>query len=204
MARPMCAYNPKDYYFKKAKENNFKARSVFKLEELDQKYKLIKTGQRILDLGCSPGSWSQYAAQKVGPSGEIIGVDLKAVDLTLQNAKFFVGDVFDKNISENWGAIKFQIIMSDMAPSTTGNRFVDQTRSFELCIKTLELCDRWLEPHGHCVVKYFHGGDFSELKEAFLNRFEKFEAYRPKSTRQESKEIFLVGKHFQSTRILQT
>src|SRR3990167_2615508 len=124
------AYNPQDHYFKKAKQNNFAARSIFKLEEIDQKFKILKPKQNILDLGASPGSWSQYCSQKIGANGKILGIDLKPVTVKLSNAIFIQADLRDLNleqiIKEHGVKPVFDLVISDMAPSTTGIRMTDQ------------------------------------------------------------------------------
>ncbi|MGZ3724201.1 MAG: RlmE family RNA methyltransferase [Pseudobdellovibrio sp.] len=190
-------YNPRDHYFKKAKEKNFAARSVFKLEEIDQKLKLIKPKQRILDLGASPGSWSQYCSQKIGPEGRILGVDLKPVTVKLNNAVFIQADLRSldlENIFKEHGFLPpFDMVISDMAPNTTGIRMTDQARSFDLCDLALNISKQFLKKDGHFICKLFHSDDFAELREAIKADFEKFEAIKPDSTRKISKEIFLIG-----------
>jgi 23S rRNA (uridine2552-2'-O)-methyltransferase len=190
------AYNPKDHYFKKAKELNFAARSVFKLEEIDQKYKILKPGQMVLDLGCSPGSWSQYASKKVGPSGRILGVDLSPVTVKLPNAVFLQADLRDLNLEQIFaehGFGRFDVVISDMAPKTTGIKMTDQARSTELCELALDVARRFLKPGGHFVCKLFHSEDFKVLREEIKKEFAVCEAMKPDSTRQISKEIFLIG-----------
>ena len=190
-------YNPRDHYFKKAKENNFAARSVFKLEEIDQKFKVLKPKQMILDLGASPGSWSQYCSQKVGPEGRILGVDLKPVTAKLKNAVFIQADLRDLNLEDTFKEHgffpPFDLVISDMAPNTTGIRMTDQARSFDLCELALNISRQFLKKNGHFVCKLFHSDDFTELRNQIKNDFEKFEAVKPDSTRKISKEIFLVG-----------
>lgn len=190
-------YNPKDHYFKKAKQNNFVARSIFKLEEIDQKFKMIKPKQQILDLGASPGSWSQYCSQKIGENGKILGVDLKEVTVKLKNATFIQADLRDlelENIFAEHGFNEpFDIILSDMAPNTTGIRMTDQARSTELCELALQIATRFLKKNGHFVCKLFHSDDFSGLREKIKDEFQQFHAVKPDSTRKISKEIFLVG-----------
>lgn len=191
------AYNPKDHYFKKAKKENFAARSVFKLEEIDQRYHLLKPGQTVLDLGASPGSWSQYASKKIGSSGRILGVDLSPVTVTLPNATFIQADLRDLNLEsifqEHGFTPPFDLVISDMAPKTTGIRFTDQARSMELCELALDIARRFLRPKGHFVTKLFHSDQFNKLRDDIKKSFEKFEAVKPDSTRKISKEIFLVG-----------
>lgn len=191
------AYNPKDHYFKKAKEQNFAARSVFKLEEIDQRFRVLKPGQTVLDLGASPGSWSQYASQKVGANGRVLGVDLSPVNVKLANAVFIQADLRDLNLEqvfqEHGFVPPFDLVLSDMAPKTTGIRITDQARSMELCELALDIARRFLKPGGHFVCKLFHSDDFTKLRDEIKKSFSKFEAVKPDSTRRISKEIFLVG-----------
>lgn len=190
-------YNPRDHYFKKAKENNFAARSVFKLEEIDQKFKILKPAQKILDLGASPGSWSQYCSQKVGEEGRILGVDLKPVTAKLKNATFIQADLRDLNLEDVFKKHgffpPFDLVISDMAPNTTGIRSTDQARSFDLCELAFQISQRFLKKNGAFVCKLFHSDEFSTLRDLIKTDFERFEAVKPDSTRKISKEIFLVG-----------
>ncbi len=192
-------YNPKDHYFKKAKEQNFAARSVFKLEEIDQKFKIVKPKQLVLDLGASPGSWSQYCSQKVGPEGRILGVDLKPVTAKLahNNAVFIQADLRSLSLEDTFKLHgffpPFDLVVSDMAPNTTGIRSTDQARSFDLCELALQISRKFLKKNGHFVCKLFHSDDFSQLKTEIKNDFQQFEAMKPDSTRKISKEIFLIG-----------
>ncbi len=190
-------YNPKDHYFKKAKEQNFAARSVFKLEEIDQKLKIIHPNQKILDLGAAPGSWSQYCSKKIGPQGRLLGVDLTSINIKLNNAEFIQADLRDLELSsifkEHGFNEQFDVVLSDMAPRTTGIRMTDQTRSFELCELALNIARQYLKKDGHFVCKLFHSDDFSILRDEIKKDFSKFEAIKPDSTRKISKEIFLIG-----------
>lgn len=197
-------YNPKDFYFKKAKERNFAARSVFKLEEIDQRFKVFRPGQKVLDLGCAPGSWMQYASQQVGKNGFAIGIDLQKVNLTLTNAEFVQGDAFEESFiaqqASKHGIDKFDMVLSDMAPKTTGIRDQDQQRSFELCIRALDVAQRWLKPNGTFIVKFFHSGMFEEYMRLMKPLFVKVDLVRPKSTRKASYEIYLIGLKMQPSR----
>jgi len=190
-------YNPKDHYFKKAKDQNYAARSVFKLEEIDKRFRLFKEKYQVLDLGASPGSWSQYCSKKIGPQGRILGVDMSAVTVSLPNATFIQADLRDLNLDEIFAehgfSKPFDVVLSDMAPRTTGIRFTDQARSMELCELALDIARKFLRPQGHFVCKLFHSDEFTKLKNEIKKDFEKFEAVKPDSTRSISKEIFLVG-----------
>jgi 23S rRNA (uridine2552-2'-O)-methyltransferase len=191
------AYNPNDYYFKKAKSQNFVARSVFKLEEIDQRFKLIQGTSKILDLGAAPGSWSQFASQKAGPKGRVLGIDLKEIPLTLPNAVFLQADMRQADLgalmTEAGISPPFDLVLSDMAPKTTGVKFTDQMRSLELCEVALEVALKYLKPGGHFVAKLFQSGEFDQYRNQLREAFEKVEVLRPKSTRKESKEVFMIG-----------
>lgn len=191
------AYNPRDHYFRKAKEQNFAARSVFKLEEIDKKYKIFKPNQVVLDLGASPGSWSQYSSQKVGDKGRVLGVDLSPVTVKMKNAVFIQADLRDLNLEdifkEHGFEPPFDLVLSDMAPKTTGIRMTDQARSMELCELALDIAKKFLKKDGHFICKLFHSDDFAVLREEIKKNFQRFEAVKPDSTRKISKEIFLIG-----------
>lgn len=197
-------YNPKDFYFKKAKERNFAARSVFKIEEIDQRFKIFRPGQKVLDLGCAPGSWMQYASQQVGKQGFCIGIDLQKVNLTLSNAEFVQGDAFEEAFisqqASKHGIDKFDMVLSDMAPKTTGIRDQDQQRSFDLCVRALDVAQRWLKPNGTFIVKFFHSGMFEEYMKLMKPLFLKTDLVRPKSTRKASYEIYVIGLKMQTAR----
>jgi 23S rRNA (uridine2552-2'-O)-methyltransferase len=190
-------YQPHDHYYKKAKELNFAARSIFKLEEIDQRFRILRSNDLVLDLGAAPGSWSQYAAQKILPHGKVLGIDLQPVKLTIPNALFVVGDFRTMDISRLFaeqGFVKpFDVILSDMAPKTTGIKVTDQARSFELCQIAVEAADKYLKVKGHFVCKLFQSDDFETLRQMLKKKYKQVEVLRPKSTRKESKEIFLIG-----------
>jgi len=192
-------FNPRDRFFYKAKKENYAARSVFKLEEIDQKYKVFRSNQTVLDLGASPGSWSQYTSKKIGTHGRILGVDLSPMTVKLPNAVFLQADLRDLNLKNTFQEHQFNalfdVVMSDMAPKTTGIRITDQARSFELCELALNVADEFLKPGGTFICKLFHSDDFIALRERIKKSYQKFEALKPESTRKMSKEIFLMGLH---------
>lgn len=192
------AYNRKDFYFKEAKKKDYAARSIFKLEEMDAKYKILSKGMKVLDLGAAPGSWAQYTSRAVGPRGRVFGIDLQDVRVTLPNAVFIKADLRDVDIVKEAAAhgieAPFDCVLSDMAPRTTGIKFTDQARSLELCELALDIAERELRPGGNFVVKLFHGEGFEEYRDRLKRGFNKVEIIRPKSTRKESKEVFFVAK----------
>ncbi len=194
------AFNPKDYYFKKAKTENYAARSIFKLQEIDERFKILKPGYQVLDLGAAPGSWSQYVSNQVGRQGRILGIDLQPIQLTLSNAAFICADLRDLNLEETIQAngirLPVDVVLSDMAPKTTGVRITDQTRSLELCELALSKASQFLKPKGTFVCKLFHSEEFDGFRNTLRGRFGRVEVLRPKSTRKESKEIFFIATLF--------
>jgi len=155
---------------------------------------------KILDLGAAPGSWSQFASRIIGPKGKVLGVDLSPIKISLSNATFIQADlrsldlldVFKKSGVE----APFDCVLSDMAPKTTGIRVTDQTRSLELCELALETAQKYLRSRGCFVAKLFHSEGFELFRDQVKQNFVKCEVLRPKSTRKESKEIFLIGIDF--------
>ena len=185
----------KDHYFHKAKRYGYAARSAYKLEEIDKKHKIIRKGNLVLDLGCSPGSWLQYASRKVGEKGEVLGVDLQPVNHSLPaHVKVLQADIFEltANDLEMRGGM-VNVILSDMAPKTTGIRVTDAQRSYVLNQQVLQLAEELLRPQGMLLAKAFQGAPLDKLRNAFRNSFAKVKLCKPKSSRAESVEIFLLG-----------
>jgi 23S rRNA (uridine2552-2'-O)-methyltransferase len=193
----MAPYQPKDHYFKKAKAENYAARSVYKLQEIDDKHHILQPKQHILDLGAAPGSWSQYAAQRIGPHGALLGIDLQPISIQLPNAHFLIGDIlapeFDAMLNAAIVPPPYQVVLSDMAPKTTGIRVTDQARSFELCEMALQVALQYLQPGGHFVCKMFDNNEAKSFQTKLQQHFDKAAIVRPKSTRQVSTEIFFVA-----------
>lgn len=190
------AYNPKDYYFRKAKKENFVARSIYKLEEINDRFHLIRSGHHILDLGAAPGSWAQYCSQKIGAKGSVLGIDLQPIRLSLPNAKFVVGDILKINESPEILAMipeSLNGVISDMAPKTCGIRITDQSRSVELCRMALQVAHQFLSPGGYFICKLLEGNEARDLTQEMKTEFSRVELLRPKSTRKQSTEIFIVG-----------
>ncbi len=184
-----------DHFFHKAKKDGFAARSIYKLEEIDQKHRILRSGQKVLDLGCAPGSWLQYIGKVVGPNGRVVGLDLKPVKVPLPpHVRTLQADAFETPVEALLEAGQlFDVVVSDMAPSTIGNRFTDHVRSMELCHRVLAVADRSLRRGGTVVCKAFEGEDIPVLAAAFRERFSEFRRLKPKGTRTESVEVFFVG-----------
>ena len=192
----------RDHFFLKAKQENYPARSVYKLKEIDKNFRIFKPGMRVLDLGAAPGSWSLAAAEAVGARGSVLGADLQptATQFPPQVA-FVVEDVFAR--SERFEALlaeraPFHVVMSDMAPKTTGTKFTDQARSLELCREALRVARLYLIQGGSFVVKIFMGPDVQELLQPMRKAFRSVKSFKPKSSRAESKETFFVGMGFRA------
>ena len=188
-----------DYYFKKAKKENYPARSVYKLEEAQKKYGFIKSGDTVLDFGCYPGSWSIYAARVVGPKGVVVGVDLQeGKKISIAKAAeimWFCNDIMSDDIVQKMKDIKetFGIVLSDIAPRTSGNKWVDQQQSLNLAKRVFELAERLLSKDGNFYVKVFEGEDFKEFVDSVRKSFKTVKIVKPKSSRNESPEVFVLG-----------
>ena len=191
------SFKVKDFYFKKAKKENYYARSIYKLEEINIKYKVIKKADTILDLGYHPGSWSQYAS-KIGKS--VVGIDIKPINQKLQaleNVELFEKDAFSVENLEDLGCSrKFDVLLSDMAPNTTGIKSVDQQRSLDLVEKVFSLTSKFLVNEGNIVVKIFDSHEAQVFIKTIQKNFKEVKKLKPKSTRSVSKEFFLIGKGY--------
>ena len=184
-----------DHYTRKAKEQGFAARSVFKLDEINRKHRIFKSGQRVLDLGCAPGSWLKYMAQKVGKRGRALGIDRTEVSPMAPNVSTLAGDIYETDAAVFFRLAGgfFDVITSDMAPDTCGNRFVDHVRSVELCRRALDLAGGLLSQDGTFICKVFEGEDLTGLVDDMRREFTTVKRIKPKSTRSESVELFLIG-----------
>ena len=191
-----------DYYFKKAKKENYPARSVYKLEEAQGKYRFLRPSQRVLDLGCHPGSWSLYAAGIVGAKGLVVGADLQRTDLAAQKADAEIqwlsydvySDEFVEYLQAHWPG--FHVVLSDMAPRTTGSQYADHQHSLRLARRVLELSALFLHENGTLYCKVFQGEDFPEFLQECKPLFTTVKVVKPKSSRQESREVFVLGRGF--------
>lgn len=198
MSKRRNSYKTGDRFNQKAKDEGFRARSVYKLTEIDKRLRVVKQGQRVLDLGCAPGSWARYARQKVGKNGAVLGIDLKHVD-SLAGVDLIQADVFDlrpEQVLEGLGG-QAHVVLSDMAPNTTGDRFGDHVRQIEVARRALEVAVAVLEPGGCFVCKVFDGEDAHAFVSEVRGHFEKVKRVRPEAVRRESVEFFVVGLGYQ-------
>jgi 23S rRNA (uridine2552-2'-O)-methyltransferase len=194
MTKKQNPYRGADRFTLAAKQAGYPARSVFKLEEIDRRIRLLKPGMRVLDLGAAPGSWTLYAAQKVGPRGKVLAVDLEEIQVPLaEHVTFIQGDALALDNDALATYAPYDVVLSDMAPKTTGNRLGDQTRSFELFMRALAVAQKLLAPGGAFVGKIFMGEDFQTAKRAIKAAFAEQRAIKPEGTRSSSYELFLIG-----------
>ena len=184
-----------DHYSRQAKKDRFPARSVYKLAEIQKKHQLIKKGDRVLDLGCAPGAWLLYTAKLTGPKGRVYGVDLKPVSIQLpSHTKIITADVFTLDIESLEKG--FNVVLSDMAPATSGHKIVDAARSYNLCEIALNIAQGILLPGGSFVCKIFQGPDFNLFLDAVRAGFKRLKVFKPQSSRKTSKEIYVIGLEF--------
>jgi len=194
MARGRATRRPQDSFGKRAQKEGYPARSVYKLEEIDRRIKLLRRGMRVLDLGACPGSWTLYAARQVGREGRVLGLDLNPARTALPpQARFEERDVTTVTTDELGGPQSFDVVLSDMAPSTSGQAHRDQYLSFELYVRALEIARGVLVPGGNFVGKIFQGAEFPDARKATQQAFDKVRIIKPEASRNESYEVFLIG-----------
>ena len=185
----------KDSFFRQSKIQGYRSRSAFKLIEMDKKFKFFKKNLTLLDLGSSPGGWSQVAVKKI-ENGKILAVDIKPMN-KISNVEFINGDFCKTEIVKKIMAYfnnKVDVVLSDMAANTTGNKALDSYRTGELCLNAMNLAKKILSPEGIFLSKIFMGSIFKEIDEKANNYFKKVIKYKPISSRKESKEIYIFCK----------
>ncbi len=183
-----------DHWTIKAKSEGFEARSVYKLEEMNKRFQIFERPKRVLDLGCAPGSWSQLIRKRF-PKSTIVGIDIKM--LNKYSGIFLHGSILDTPTEiflEHLGG-QADLVISDMAPNTTGTRLTDHVRQIELAKMALETALRTLRMGGNFVVKVFDGEDAYDFVQSIRPHFEKTRRVKPKVTRNESVEFFVIGLH---------
>lgn len=187
-----------DHYTRRAKQEQWRARSVYKLEEIDARFNVVRAGARVLDLGCSPGSWSQYCLSRVGPEGVVVGVDLTPVKgIPDANFHFIQADINEIEMSLIEQILpRADVVLSDMAPSTTGNRVTDSARSFALAERAEAVAGRMLAGGGSFVCKLLEGEPVKGFTASLSADFRQTRLYRPKATRKRSTEIYVIAKGF--------
>ena len=182
----------RDQFFKKSKTLGYRSRASFKLIELDKKFKFLKKNTNLLDLGSSPGGWSQVAS-KVITNGKILAIDIKNME-PIKNVKFVRSDIFDQTTKDfilNYFKENLDVIVSDMAANTTGNKSLDSIRTNQLCAEIISFSTRLLKPSGVLISKLFMGEDFIQVKSLAKSMFKEVNFFKPESSRNESKETYL-------------
>jgi 23S rRNA (uridine2552-2'-O)-methyltransferase len=201
MAKP---YDPKDFYYRKAKKEGLRARSAFKIDEIVRRHRLVAKGDTVLDLGAAPGGFLQVLADEVGERGVAVGVDLEPIrPLGRPWVRTAIVDLLAPDALERIRALHagpFDLVTSDMAPKTIGVKVTDEARSLELVRMALSVAAATLAPDGAFVAKVFMGGDFPVLKRELQARFDEVRVVRPKATRESSYEVYVVGKGFRRER----
>ena len=189
-------YNPRDRFYEKARKEGLRARSAYKLEEIQKRFRVLRPGGRVLDLGAAPGGWCQIAAREVGPKGFVLGVDLEPIAPLPPPSHTWVADAFSAELLarlRSEGRAPYDAVLSDLAPKTSGIHGVDEARSLELAGRALALSLEVIKPAGSFVVKVFMGGDFEEFLRTCRRAFRQVRVVRPEaSVARGSKEVYLV------------
>ena len=186
-----------DAFFRKARNEGFAARAVYKLEDIDKRMRILHAGARVLDLGCRPGSWMQYACKMVGPHGKVVGVDRLPLPVPVPGAHVILADIYTLSDEQLLcGLAAYDVVLSDMAPDTTGIRATDQARSANLVEEALARAERLLAPLGAFVAKVFQSPEVEKLRKRMAERFGDVKLLKPEASRQQSTELYLVGKNF--------
>ncbi len=181
-----------DHYFHKAKKEGYPARSVYKLQEAQKRFRFLRSGQMVLDLGASPGSWAKYVSKKVGPKGKVVAVDLHNLKVSAPNIEFLKTDIFSMDqgkFLQKFG--RFHVVLSDMAPKTSGRKDLDHFRSIDLARTAFQIACNALDPEGVFLCKVFEGEDLPDFRKELQGAFKTVKLFKPKSSRTESVEKFL-------------
>ena len=185
----------RDPFFQQAKRDNYRARSAYKLKEINQRCRLVRPGDAVVDLGAAPGSWSQILVELVGTHGQVVAVDINAI-VPIASVEVIQGDIrHESTLTAIAGVLRqpAAVILSDVAPATTGQHFVDHARSIELADASLAAALRLMRGGGHFVVKVFRGEDFDAFVGRVRRSFAETRVVVPKATRTESREAYVVG-----------
>lgn len=197
MSKP---FNPHDHYFKKAKDEGFRARSAFKLEEIQNRFRLLKPKQYVVDLGCAPGSFLQFAGKIIGPEGKIVGFDIKPVqDFGDPRIRTHVASVLEDDVVGliNQDLDHVDLIISDIAPNTSGIKDIDHGRSIDLNRAILHIALQVLRSHGSMLLKVFDGGEFPGFVKEVKAHFVDVKIVKPDASRDRSREVYVIA--FQKT-----
>ena len=191
-------YVPNDKWSQRAAAEGFRARSVYKLQELDERYGILREGMNVLDLGAAPGSWLQYTSKEVGPKGKVIGMDITPILPVAENVHLYQQDITDfsaiEKILSELGLASVDVVLSDIAPNTSGVKDVDQWRSVELSRAVMAVADRFLHTGGRIVMKVFRGADFDPFLLQVRAAYGDVKVKQVLASRDRSREVYIVGK----------
>ena len=189
----------KEHFYKEAKRTGYRARSAFKLQQIQLRFHLVPTSGFVVDLGAAPGGWSQVAKEIVGEQGIVIGVDLSSIQ-SLENVQFIQGDITQAEtvdrIKSLMNSRRADVVLSDMSPDISGCYSVDQARSAWLCECALHVVDKILKPGGHFICKIFEGEDTKKFIEKVKHRFIVVRTFSPEASRKSSSEVYIIAKSF--------
>ena len=188
----------RDPYYRKAKQMDYRSRASLKLIQLDDKFRLLRPGAIVADLGAAPGGWLQVAKERVGARGKIVGVDLQGIE-PIEGVITVRGDMRkDETVAEMLEALggKADVVLSDMSPSISGNYSMDQARSVDLCEHALEFAEKVLKPHGSLVMKIFEGDMMQDFLKLVKSKFKEVRLGAPDASRSSSSEIYIVAKGY--------
>jgi len=190
-----------DAYVQRAQREGWRSRAVYKLEELDQKYRLLKPGMTVVDLGAAPGGWSEYAVRRIKPGGRLIALDILPME-PIADVEFIHGDFTEQpvldSLLERLRGVRVDLVMSDMAPNISGIVSADQARSIYLAELALEFAAKTLRSGGTLLVKVFQGEGYPSLHHALNKSFAKVATRKPKASRTESREMYLLARGFKA------
>ncbi len=189
----------KEYFYNEAKRKGYRSRSAFKLKQIQNKFKIIKKTDFVLDLGAAPGGWSQVSNEIIGKNGKIIGIDLLYIK-PIDGIQFLQEDITEKStilkIIKIVGKNGVDVLLSDMSPNISGNYSIDHANSIHLCKQSLNLVDKILKDNGNFLCKLFMGEEFDDFIKIFKNKFKNVKLYSPPASRKSSSEIYLIGRNF--------
>lgn len=188
----------RDYYYRKAKQLDYRSRASFKLMQLDDRFNLFRPGMTVVDLGAAPGGWLQVAAERVGPKGTVVGVDLQPIE-PLEGVQTIKGDIRKQEVREELLALTnghVDVVLSDMSPNISGSYSMDHARSIELCEMALSFALATLSQNGKLVFKMFEGDMSRDLLAEVQRHFATVKRYSPQASRSSSSEIYVVAKGF--------
>ena len=198
MTRRWQAERKKEFYYRQAKKENYRSRAAYKLKQINERFEVINIGDRVVDLGASPGGWSQVAIERVGTAGKVVSSDIKHMR-KIDNVDFVYGDIRDKKTVEAILALlggAADVVISDMAPNISGNYSTDHARSIELCEFALDFAKQSLRQGGTLVVKAFEGDMYPEFLNKLKKNFQNVKGHNPRASRPASSEIYVIARGF--------